>query len=548
MEDRRFQVRTWLTRWTRRARRTSSTPALLALVTTGALLAACAATEPADTAAHTAAHTATPGKLAAADLRWLNTVSFGADQASVQRLKAVGRQRYLEAQLAMPLADPPPLADAIAALPVSQGDALQRLQALRAERQRIQSLTDEPQKQQAREALNRQGRELVLDTGRRHLLRALYSPAQLREQMTWFWMNHFNVYAGKAQVRYLLPDYEAQAIRPHALGKFRDLLMATVTSPAMLEYLDNAQSAAGRINENYARELMELHTLGVSGGPSGSRYTQQDVQELARVLTGLGVNARGEPPRLAPARAALYRSDGVFEFNPNRHDFGAKTLLGQPIAPQGFAEVEQAVTILAREPATARFISTRLATWFVSDNPPRQLVEQMSATFARTDGDIGAVLRTMFLSPWFDRAAADGARKFKDPMVFVVSSMRLAYDGRPVANLRPVLNWLNQLGQPLYGHVAPDGYPLTESAWASSGQLVKRFEIARTIGSGPAGLFSTEGGQPAPQRGFPMPNSRLFYDSIESTLGAATQQALAQAGSQQEWNAVLLSSPEWMQR
>lgn len=513
---------------------------LLAWLAISAVLVACASTAADDATHH--------GKLSAADLRWLNTVSFGADQASVQRLQAIGRQRYLDEQIKMPLADPPQLAQAIAALPVSQGDALQRTQALRAERQRIQALTDETEKQQAREALNRQGRDLVIDTGRRHLLRALYSPAQLREQMTWFWLNHFNVYAGKGQVRYALADFEARAIRPHALGKFRDLLMATVTSPAMLEYLDNAQSAANRINENYARELMELHTLGVAGGPSGSRYTQQDVQELARVLTGLGINARGEPPRLSAERAAMYRSDGLFEFNPNRHDFGAKTLLGQTIEPRGFAEVEQAVSILARDPATARFVSARLATYFVSDNPPPQLVAQMAATFTRTDGDIGAVLRTMFLSHWFDQSAAEGARKFKDPMVFVVSSVRLAYDGRPVSNLRPMINWLNQLGEPLYGHVAPDGYPLTESAWASSGQLVKRFEIARTIGSGPAGLFSDESGQPAAQRGFPMPNNRMFYDTIEGTLGAATRQALAQAGSQQEWNAVLLSSPEWMQR
>lgn len=513
---------------------------LLALLAMTMLLAACAQTQ--------LPGAAPQGSLSTADLRWLNSVSFGADQASVQHLQAVGRQRFLEEQLKMPLADPPPLAEAIAGLPVSQGDALQRMQAVRAERQRINTLTDETAKQQAREAMNKQGREVVIDTSRRHLLRALYSPAQLREQMTWFWMNHFNVYSGKGGVRYALSDYEERAVRPHALGKFRDLLMATVMSPAMLEYLDNAQSAANRINENYARELMELHTLGVSGGPSGSHYSQQDVQELARVLTGLGVNARGETPKLPPARAGLYRSDGLFEFNPNRHDFGPKTLLGHRIEPRGFAEVEQAVGILARDPATARFIATKLATYFVSDNPPPALIDQMAATFARTDGDIGAVLRTMFLSRAFDMAPADGARKFKDPMVFVVSSMRLAYDGRPVSNLRPVINWLNQLGEPLYGHVAPDGYPSMESAWASSGQLVKRFEIARAIGSGPAGLFTGDDGQPTQRRGFPMPNSRVFYDTIESTLGKSTRQALAQAGSQQEWNTVLLSSPEWMQR
>ncbi|WP_019450619.1 DUF1800 domain-containing protein [Cupriavidus sp. BIS7] len=511
--------------------------ALLAMTT---ILAACAQTPPSGAAPQ--------GNLTAADLRWLNTVSFGADQASVQHLQAVGRERYLEEQLRMPMADPQPVAAAISTLEISQGDAAQRLQVVRTERQRINALTDETEKQQARQALNRQGRDLVLDTERRHLLRALYSPGQLREQMTWFWMNHFSVYAGKGQVRLALPDYEERTIRPHALGKFRDLVMATVTAPAMLEYLDNAQSAVNHINENYARELMELHTLGVSGGASGSHYTQQDVQELARVLTGLGVNVRGEPPRLGPARAALYRSDGLFEFNPNRHDFGPKTLMGQRIEPTGFGEVERAVAILSRDPATARFISMKLATYFVSDAPPQSLVDRMAATFTRTDGDIGAVLRTMLLSKEFDSTTPHGARKFKDPMVFVVSSMRLAYDGRPVTNLRPVINWLNQLGEPLYGHVAPDGYPSAESAWASSGQLVRRFEIARAIGSGPAGLFSGDDGQPTQRRGFPMPNSRMFYDTIEATLGPATRGALAQAGSQQEWNTVLLSSPEWMQR
>ncbi|MEM5433335.1 DUF1800 domain-containing protein [Cupriavidus oxalaticus] len=487
------------------------------------------------------------GSDSAADLRWLNTVSFGADQASLAELRRLGRAAYLERQLAMAPADPPELAAAIAALPALQGDPGAPLLAARQARERIDALPDEDSRQQARQALNAQGRELVADTARRHLLRALYSPAQLREQMTWFWMNHFNVYSGKGQVRWLLPDYEERAIRPHALGRFRDLLMATVTAPAMLLYLDNAQSSANRINENYARELMELHTLGVAGGPSGSRYTQQDVQELARVLTGVGVNLRGTPPRLPPARAALYRSDGAFEFNPARHDFGAKTLLGQRIEPSGFAEVERAVTILSREPATARFISARLAAYFIADNPSPALIDRMARTFARTDGDIAAVLRTMLMAPELDRLPASSPRKFKDPVVYVVSSLRLAYEGRPVANLRPVLNWLNQLGEPLYGHVTPDGYPAAESAWASSGQMVRRFEIARAIGSGPAGLFAGDAGTPRGAR-FPVIGNKLYYDGIEATLGPATRAALAQTASQAEWNAVLLSSPEWMQR
>jgi len=513
----------------------------LYLAVAAALLAACAqGGGPRDGGASAAA-------LGPADLHWLNSVTFGADQAGIERLRRLGRARYLDEQIAAPAQDGGELAAAIGALSIAQQSGAQRLSGVRAEQRRINALADEDEKQKAREALNRAGSEVLLDTSRRHLLRALYSPAQLREQMTWFWMNHFSVYSGKGSVRWVLADYEDRAIRPRALGRFRDLLMATVTAPAMLEYLDNAQSAANRINENYARELMELHTLGVSGGASGSRYTQQDVQELARVLTGLGINASGEPPKLPPQKQALYRADGVFEFNPNRHDFGAKTLLGHRIEPSGFHEVEQAVDILSRDPATARFISARIAAHFVGDAPPTALVERMAAAFTRSDGDIATVLRTLFLSPEFDATLASGTRRFKDPMQFVASSLRLAYDGRMVANLRPAIGWLNQLGEPLYGRVTPDGYPAAESAWASSGQMVKRFEIARAIGSGQAGLFSKDDGKPAERTGFPQPGNRVFFDSIEATLGPATRTAMTQAASQAEWNTILLSSPEWMQ-
>jgi uncharacterized protein (DUF1800 family) len=374
----------------------------------------------------------------------------------------------------------------------------------------------------------------------------------LREQMTWFWMNHFNVYAAKGGLAWTLPDYEEKVVRPRALGHFRDLLMATVTAPAMLEYLDNAQSAVGHINENYARELMELHTMGVSGGPSGSAYTQQDVQELARILTGVGLNLSGEMPRLGPARAGLYRSNGLFAFNPNRHDFGPKTLLGQPIEPSGFNEVTEAVNLLARQPATARFISTKLAAYFVADDPPPALVARMVSTFTRTDGDIAAVLTTMFTAPELDQVLASPARKFKDPMAWVVSSLRLAYGSQPPAsNAQPLLGWLNQLGEPLYGHVTPDGYPSTEGAWASSGQMVKRFEVARAMGSGRPALGSAAGPQAEQRAGQAVPpglDGRVFRDAIAPTLGPATQAALAETRSPGEWNAVLLSSPEWMQR
>ena len=421
---------------------------------------------------------------------------------------------------------------------------------VRAEQQRINGLPSEDEKQAARTALNQAGNDVVYQTSRRHLIRAITSPSQLREQLTWFWMNHFSIFSGKANVRWTMAEYE-DAIRARALGTFSELVMATLRSPAMLEYLDNAQSAGGHINENYARELMELHTLGVSGGPSGSSYTQADVQELARVLTGVGLNVTGTPPRLSPALQGQYVRDGLFEFNPARHDGGAKTVLGHAISDQGFDEVADAVRLLSRQPAAARFISTKLATYFISDAPPPALVDRMVRVFQETDGSIAAVVRTMFLDRAFIGALDshdEHLQKLKDPMQFVVSSLRLAYDGHTLVNYHPVVNWLQQLGEPLYGRVTPDGYPLTASAWSSPGQMVRRFEIARAIGAGSAGLFNNDDNSPGTTTGFPRVASRLFFELIDPVLADRTRTALDAAASQQEWNMLLFASPDWMQR
>ncbi|WP_326830383.1 DUF1800 domain-containing protein [Xylophilus rhododendri] len=482
----------------------------------------------------------------ATDWRWLGRVGFAGDAAALAELRQQGRAAYLGRQLAAPPADPPELAAAIAALPLAAGGP-DGLRQLRAENQRINQIADADEKQRARSELNRSGNELSNATQHRHLLRALRSPWQLREQMTWFWMNHFSVYAGKAQVRWLLPEYEEQAIRPRVFGRFEDLVMASLSAPAMLDYLDNAQSAVGKVNENYARELMELHTLGVSGGPSGSSYSQQDVQELARVLTGVGIEQANGPPRLGPQRQALYRHEGLFEFNPNRHDFGSKKLLGHAIAGSGFEEVRQAVALLVRQRACAMFVSQKLAAYFVADPAPPALVERMAGRFQQSGGDIAAVLQAMFLSPELEAALQAPERKFKDPFQFVVSSVRWAYAERPPTNMQPLVGWLQQLGEPLYGRISPDGYPASEAAWASSGQLVRRLEIARTIGSGPGALYAEAGSRPA-RVGFPLLSSRLYYEQIEPQLGPATRAALLQTASQGEWNAVLLASPEWMQR
>lgn len=517
------------------------------------------------------APTAEPAQSVVADARWLGRISHGATPASLARLRALGRARYLEEQLALPLADPPALAALLAPLPLSQASDQQRVRAARQEQQRIGAMATEEAKQAARMALNARAAAAWQETQGRHLLRALHSPAQLRELMTGFWMNHFSVFANKASLRWTLADYEDKAVRPRALGRFRELLLATVTSPAMLEYLDNAQSAVGRLNENYARELLELHTLGIAGGPSGSAYTQQDVQELARVLTGLGLNVSGEPPQLPAQRQPQYLSRGLFEFNPARHDFGPKVLLGRPIAPVGFGEVEQAVALLAAEPATARFISAKLAAWFVADPPPPALVERAAQTFTRTQGDLAAVLRVLLLSQEMaDAVQAPSPGKFKEPLLFVTSSLRLAYPDRMVTNPRPLINWLNQLGQPLYGRASPDGYPTHEAAWASSGQMIKRFEFARNIGTGNGNLFTpfqhypppatpeaaAQQGMgaagpappPPPAVGPPALQGPFFEQAVAPLLGQPTRAALAQAAGPAEWNALLLSSPEWMQR
>jgi uncharacterized protein (DUF1800 family) len=471
------------------------------------------------------------------DALWLERVTFGFDSASVAEYRRMGRERFLERQLVPGDASlPTSIAAQIAALEVAHADPARWLAEVNDGYKTINLMPDGADKEQARKTLNDRGNKLAYEALRRELLRAVYSPNQLQEQMIWFWLNHFSVHQNKANLRWLIGDYEERAIRPYALGHFRDLVLATLEHPAMLQYLDNNQNAAGHVNENYARELMELHTLGVDGG-----YTQQDVQQLARVLTGAGINV-GNPPKLKPEWQPLYIHRGAFEFNPARHDFGPEVLLGHTIKGKGFEEIEEAVTLIVNQPACARFISRQLANYFVADNPPPQLIERMAQTFMRTDGDIAATLRTLFLARELN-AALGG--KFKDPMRFVVSAVRFAYDGRAISNTRPLLNWLNGLGEAPFGHPTPDGYPLTELSWASSGQMSRRFEIARLIGSGNSGLFDPEDGSAATASGFPQLSNRLYFEAVEPFLAAHTRVALNRANSQQEWNTFLLSSPDF---
>ncbi|MGC2744158.1 MAG: DUF1800 domain-containing protein, partial [Candidatus Angelobacter sp.] len=324
------------------------------------------------------------------------------------------------------------------------------------------------------------------------LLRAIYSNRQLDEVMTDFWFNHFNVFIGKGPDRYMVSSYERDVIRPHALGKFKDILEATAKSPAMLFYLDNWQSvgpnselalygpqrrgARGRfprprpqaknrpsgLNENYAREIMELHTLGVDGG-----YTQKDVTELAKVLTGWTL----EKPQLG----------GGFKFNERAHEPGNKYVLGRKIGEHGEKEGEEMLDVLAHHPSTAKFISRKLAMRFVSDNPPQSLVDRMAETFLKKDGDIREVLRTMFHSPEF--WAADAYRaKMKTPFEFVASAARAS--GADIQNALPLVGTLNRMGMPLYAMQPPTGYSMKAEAWVNSSALLNRMNFALQLASG----------------------------------------------------------------
>jgi uncharacterized protein (DUF1800 family) len=500
------------------------------------LLSAC--TTP---GSHSAATTAPSPPSAELPYSLVNRVTWGANTSTVEQYAQLGWRKVLAAQL-HPSGDklPPEQQQQIDAMTINTTPLIDLVRQMEQQRKDVEAIAADESKKAAQQAYQQELNRLQREAATRHLLRALYSPSQVLEQMTWFWLNHFSVHNGKSNLRVMLGDYEENAIRAHALGNFRELLEAVVTHPAMLRYLDNDQNAVGHINENFARELMELHTLGVDGG-----YRQQDVQELARVLTGVGINAGPTNPGQKKELQAYYRRRGMFEFNPARHDFGDKVLLGKSVKGRGMDELADALDRLALHPSTAHFISRKLALYWLDDTPPQALVERMAQSFLHSHGDIAATLETLLNAPEF---AAASAKKFKDPMRFVVSAVRLAYDRKAVLNVGPMLNWLNRMGEPLYGRVTPDGYSLVGSAWDSPGQMATRFEIARAIGSGNAGLFKTEGPQAQERAAFPQLSNALYFQSIAGTLAPATLRALDLAQSPQEWNTFLLASPEMMMR
>jgi uncharacterized protein (DUF1800 family) len=341
-----------------------------------------------------------------------------------------------------------------------------------------------PAQRETVEALAGSEQMVVREILANRLMCDIYSNAQVLEVMTDFWLNHFNIYLRKnEQMPYYLVSYERDTIRPYALGNFEDLLEAVAHSPAMLIYLDNAESvgphsmAAERfernawrrpnakrkdapgINENYGRELMELHTVGVNGG-----YTQADVIEASKVLTGWTI----ERPQFG----------GGFVFNPMRHEPGTKTVMGLKIKQNGEKEGEELLHMLATRPATAKMLSRELAVRFVSDNPPQALVDRMAKTYLSTDGNISAVLETLFHSPEF-WSSTDYRAKVKTPLEYVVSAVRAS--GAEVTNYMPLVNALRVMGMLPYGCVQPNGYSWTAEAWVNTGDLVDRMNFALAL-------------------------------------------------------------------
>jgi len=439
--------------------------------------------------------------------------SAGSNQQNVQT--ADGTQHRQDRREAHTMVDElalvPPNArmQRILALPVAQqrdltqGISFDRRQAL------LSGLA--PEQRETVLALNNPAAVINGEVQSAKLLRAVYSNRQLEEVLTDFWFNHFNVFIGKGADHYLVTAYERDVIRPHVLGKFKDLLVATAKSPAMLFYLDNwqsegpdseaarggsarGQSAAmsgpfGRravrypvprpppspqpppnvqnnqqkrrngLNENYARELMELHTLGVNGG-----YTQQDVTEVARVFTGWTID---DP-----------RQGGGFVYKPRLHEPGIKTVLGHKIKEGEENEGIEVLEFLAHHPSTARFISTELAQRFVSDDPPPSLIDAMSKTFLKTDGDIRAVLETMFRAPQFWAPEAYRAR-VKTPFEFVVSSLRATQ--AEITDPQPLVAMLNKMGMPLYGMQPPTGYSTKADVWVNSAALLDRMNFGLAL-------------------------------------------------------------------
>ena len=434
-----------------------------------------------------------------------------------------------------------------------------------------QALTELPEMRRLGLALRQPQQVVVNDLKEGKVYRALYSNRQLEEVLVDFWFNHFNVFEGKtiinASERPLLASYERDAIRPHVLGHFKDLLLATARHPAMLFYLDNwlsmspdaldafqvgpfAQPGAGLLqivsrqahglNENYGRELMELHTLGVNGG-----YTQQDVIAVARCFTGWTIKQpntaiifnNGTPVQPAPKPEFVFASF--------MHDAGEKIVLGNKITAGGEQDGLQVIAILARHPSTAKFVSRKLAQRFVADDPPQALVDRLAQTFSKTDGDLRAVMETMFNSPEFFSEGAWQA-KVKSPLEFVASAVR-AMQGDAIDTFT-LAQKIADLGEPLYGKLEPTGYPNTGEPWLNTASLLSRMNLATALVSGQVPGIKLDSSRWNGKDSAAMARELLGRDASPQTREAIEKGLEGQEATVRLLAGLIISSPDFQRR
>lgn len=511
----------------------------------------------------------------------LNRLAYGPRPGDVERVMQMGAMAYIEQQLRPEQIADPALAQRLAAFPTialstaeiardyyGPAEALRRARQQAAGQPQRQGQNLSPEEQAARQ----KEQQILQDLMQARLVRAATSERQLEEVLVDFWFNHFNVFSGKNQVRVYLTEYERDTIRPHVLGNFRDMLGAVAQSPAMLVYLDNFQNvdpkaaqrqadeqlarqqagARGRgrglarvqtaeqreqqeqrlmqlrnrgLNENYARELMELHTLGVDGG-----YTQADVVAVARAFTGWTVDRP--------------RDGGSFTFNAQMHDNDPKVVLGTTIKAGGKRDGEAVLDLLAAHPATAKFIATKLARRFIADEPPASVVDRAAKVFLNTKGDLREVTRAIVTSPEFFSKNARHA-KVKTPLEFVVSAVRAS--GATVNNVQPLVQALRTLGMPLYGAQPPTGWGDTAEDWINTGALLGRLNFAIQLAGGQLRGTRVNVRALAPDTS-EATRTALVAKIVATDVSAITRDTLAKAESPQHLVALTLGSPEFQKK
>jgi uncharacterized protein (DUF1800 family) len=531
-----------------------------------AVLVGCASGGPSRPPAATPLH-GSPAVADEAALRhFLSRTSFGATPASLDALRRAGVERYLESQMRPERIDDG-AADArlssFHTLHLSSREIVEEYYQPVIEARRAAQLAapaggppaaPRPPTPELRDALRKQ--RVVLDElAEQKLLRAVYSERQLQEVLVDFWFNHFNVFSGKGADRGLITSYERDVIRPHVFGTFRELLGATAESPAMLFYLDNWTSVdpngphapgptamrrgaraamppanarrAGRgLNENYARELMELHTLGVDGG-----YTQQDVIEVARCFTGWTIT---QP-----------REGGGFRFDARLHDPGRKLVLGHEITGGGKGDGDKVLDLLARHPSTARFIATKLLRRFVADTPPPALVDRVAKRFQETGGDLRETYLAIFRSPEFWSREARAA-KVKSPFEFVVSALRTTL--ADVTDASASVQAVRTLGMPLYGCQTPNGYGDTAETWVNTGALLNRMNFALALVDGRLAGARVDLQALAGPGDVAAARQALVARLLDDRAAPATAATIGKATTVPQVAALVLGSPEFQRR